>query len=96
MVMEYIPDGDIRRYLQDNQLTFKDKLDQLNHIAEGLKAIHEQGLIHHDFHAGNILNKRYKHNNDCYITDLGLCRPVDKINDGKIYGVLPYVAPEVL
>jgi serine/threonine protein kinase len=28
---------------------------------------------------------------------LGLCRPAsEQSNDGKIYGVLPYVAPEVL
>ncbi|CAI2193212.1 9012_t:CDS:1, partial [Funneliformis geosporum] len=34
------------------------------------------------------------------ITDLGLCQPANKrhLHDGKwqIYGVLPYVAPEVL
>jgi len=37
------------------------------------------------------LNKR-----GCFITDLGLSRPVNKVNDSQIYGVLPYVAPEVL
>jgi len=25
-----------------------------------------------------------------------LCRPASEVEDGKIYGVLPYVAPEVL
>jgi Protein tyrosine and serine/threonine kinase len=29
MVMDYIKDGDLRKFLKDNQLTFKDKLDQL-------------------------------------------------------------------
>src|SRR4051794_8427239 len=32
----------------------------------------------------------------CFITDLGLCRPVNETDDNKIYGILPYVAPEVL
>src|SRR5207302_700057 len=32
----------------------------------------------------------------CYITDLGLSRPVNETDDGKVYGVMPYVAPEVL
>src|SRR5205085_12557846 len=33
---------------------------------------------------------------DHYITDLGLCKPADENTDNNIYGVLPYVAPEVL
>ena len=31
-----------------------------------------------------------------YITDLGLCGPVDDESSGKIYGIIPYIAPEVL
>src|SRR6185312_4532531 len=31
-----------------------------------------------------------------YISDLGLSRPVSETNKDKIYGILPYVAPEVL
>ncbi|GBC39390.1 kinase-like domain-containing protein [Rhizophagus irregularis DAOM 181602=DAOM 197198] len=58
--------------------------------------IHDKGLIHHDFHCGNILNDSLS----VYITDLGLCQPVNvksyQNSNKKIYGVLPYVAPEVL
>ncbi|GET66327.1 kinase-like domain-containing protein [Rhizophagus irregularis DAOM 181602=DAOM 197198] len=54
------------------------------------------GLIHRDFHCGNIL----KEDNYALITDLGLCRPANvkpSQNECKeLYGVLPYVAPEVL
>src|SRR6185369_17041449 len=32
----------------------------------------------------------------CYITDLGLCGPVDDESSGKVYGIIPYIAPEVL
>src|SRR5437588_7873841 len=32
----------------------------------------------------------------CDITDLGLCGPVDDESSGKIYGIIPYIAPEVL
>ena len=66
-------------------------------IAYGLKEIHEKGLIHHDFHCGNILSNFESH---AYITDLGLCQPanVKSTQDGnkKRFGVLPYVAPEIL
>jgi len=55
-------------------------------------------LIHRDFHPGNVL---WSYNNvlntKFFITDLGLSRPAnEKDKEGKIYGVLPYVAPEVL
>src|SRR6266511_4446872 len=33
---------------------------------------------------------------DCYITDLGLCGPVDDESSGKIYGIISYIAPEIL
>src|SRR6185369_12610399 len=46
------------------------------------------GLIHRDFHSGNVLCNRT--HNLSYIT----ANEEDK--EEKIYGVLPYVAPEVL
>ena len=62
-----------------------------------MKSIHEQGLTHRDFHSGNILNQSSQGSNMCYITDLGLCRPTNEVDKkNKVYGVLPYVAPEVL
>ena len=46
------------------------------YIANGLDDIHKCGLIHHDFHGGNILcDKRFS-----YITDLGLCKPANEKN----------------
>ena len=32
----------------------------------------------------------------CYITDLGLCGPVDEESSNKIYGIVSYIAPEIL
>ncbi|CFW92770.1 putative Non-specific protein-tyrosine kinase [endosymbiont DhMRE of Dentiscutata heterogama] len=92
MVIDYIPDGNLRKYLSENRLEFEDKLYQLYTIAFGLEAIHGKGLVHHDFHPGNILVDDL----ECYIIDFGLSRSVDERGDDKLYGVLPYVAPEVL
>jgi serine/threonine protein kinase len=101
MIMQYIPEGDLRKYLDNNykKLTFMSKLDQLIDITAGLKSIHEKGLFHKDFHSGNILNEvvfnigKYR----SYITDLGLSRPANKDDDGtEVFGRLPYVSPEVL
>ncbi|CAI2180776.1 11478_t:CDS:2 [Funneliformis geosporum] len=89
----------ILKYLDNSNFTevFLQELDILHNIAVGLKIIHQDGLIHKDLHPGNILKDDFS---DCYIADFGLCKPVDeqsvKQDDQKIYGVLPYVAPEVL
>jgi len=92
MVMQYIEGGDLRKYLKNKNLSFKDKLLRLVNIAQGLKDIHQKNLVHQDFHSGNILNSDIQ----SFITDLGLCKPVNEINKDEVYGVLPYVAPEVL
>src|SRR5437764_3720807 len=61
-------------------------------LCESLYRIHEKDLIHCDFHSGNILIE----GNACLITDLGLCGPVDEESSNKIYGIVSYIAPEVL
>src|SRR6185369_101985 len=57
---------------------------------------HKQGLIHCDFHHGNILSS---YGSILSISDLGLCKPIEYFKSefkDDIYGVLPFVAPEVL
>src|SRR5947208_11898019 len=58
-------------------------------------AIHEKNYIHHDLHSGNIFSYTFSVS---VIGDLGLCQQVvdKKGNPNKIYGVIPYLAPEVL
>src|ERR1051325_4302758 len=97
MVMQYAQYGSLRQHLNKsfNLLSWRDKLYNLEFISYGLEKIHEKGLIHHDFHCGNILLTGIS----SQITDLGLCKPANATHqsgDKKIYGVLPYVAPEVL
>ncbi|CAG8453126.1 10885_t:CDS:2 [Racocetra fulgida] len=111
MIMHYFEGGNLRQYLTNynSRLSFGDKLGLLYTMANGLFYIHFNGLIHRDFHPGNILN-RYSEELSfecirpnkttqyigCYVTDLGLCKPLNEANDDEsIYGVLPYVAPEI-
>ena len=96
-VMDYMEDGSLQNYLTKDfkNLKWKQKINILKQIIEGLKDIHEKEIIHHDFHSGNIL-LRY---NNSYIADLGLsCTSSQKSSSNKndICGVLPYIAPEVL
>lgn len=99
MVIPYINEGDLRKFLANhfNELNFRDKVEQLAQIAATLSEIHSQNLVHKDFHPGNILVRKDESNDFVpFITDLGLSRPANETDQGKIYGVLPYVAPEVL
>ncbi|RGB41757.1 kinase-like domain-containing protein, partial [Rhizophagus diaphanus] len=73
------------------------KLHMIYEIIWGLDNIHRQNLIHCDFHDGNILNHNDEDKVKIYISDLGLCRPVKSLfKKDDIYGVIPFMAPEVL
>ena len=99
MVLQYAENGSLRNYLNLNTLSWKDKLYSLQEIARGLNKIHNNELTHRDLHIGNILHDSVSNYVYTYITDMGLCKPADYNaleNSKKIYGVLPYVAPEIL
>ena len=57
-------------------------------------------MVHRDLHTGNILffinNINIFSNNVLSISDMGLCGEVGNIDETKIYGVMPYVAPITL
>ncbi|GES88176.1 kinase-like domain-containing protein [Rhizophagus clarus] len=95
MVLYYCDDGNLRNYLNlaDYYIGYGNKIYKLQQIARGLLNIHNAGKVHKDFHLGNILHdKGYP-----YISDLGMCQPANEQTAVKgIYGVLPYIAPEVL
>ncbi|RIB19009.1 kinase-like domain-containing protein [Gigaspora rosea] len=100
IVFQYANKGSLHKFLSLNfrVLNWKIKLKQLVDISKNLIKVHDAEYFHGDFHSGNILQNQYI-NGDLisYIADLGLSRKKDEsyLEDG-IYGVLPYVAPEVL
>ncbi|POG62472.1 kinase-like domain-containing protein [Rhizophagus irregularis DAOM 181602=DAOM 197198] len=95
MVIKYYDDGNLRNYLNKskNFIYFNLKNDQLRQIARGLLDIHNAERVHKDFHSGNILFEIAP-----YISDLGMCQPANTkqtVKEEGIYGVLPYMAPEM-
>ncbi|RIA85659.1 kinase-like domain-containing protein [Glomus cerebriforme] len=61
--------------------------------------MHRKQKIHCDIHTGNVLflsNSIDEFGNCITISDMGLCGEVENIDETKIYGVMPYVAPEIL
>lgn len=64
-------------------------------VAEGLAAVHDQGVIHRDLKPGNVL---LDSSGDAYLTDFGLARWQDDAEhltaDGVVIGTPAYMAPE--
>jgi serine/threonine protein kinase len=113
MVLEYAEGGTFNNYLVKNHESFDwlKGLSALANIINGLNEIHQNHIVHRNFHIGNILftkmdpddkdyiNYNYNHINDRYeacISDIGLFRKIGDTDKTNIYGVMPYVAPEVL
>ena len=94
MVLLYVQEGNLRNYLQKNhsKLTLNDRIAIFRGLCQSLYFIHEKDFVHCDLHSGNILIQ----GGSCYITDFGLCGPVDEKSSGKIYGIVSYIAPEIL
>ncbi|POG65182.1 kinase-like domain-containing protein [Rhizophagus irregularis DAOM 181602=DAOM 197198] len=95
MILEYCKDGNLRNYYLNNESDYYSKISKLHQITRGLLDIHNSGKVHKDFHSGNIL-----HSYRPLISDLGMCQPANNekqsVKQEGIYGVLPYMAPEVL
>ncbi|RHZ87180.1 hypothetical protein Glove_40g87 [Diversispora epigaea] len=102
MVLQYAKGGNLREYLKINfnNINWKQKLDNLYELSINLKNIHELDIVHQDFHPGNILSHDFKNTSHMQISDFGLSKIIganpNNPEKKNIFGVLPYIAPEVL
>jgi serine/threonine protein kinase len=95
LVLQYIENGDLRKYLRRtaNLITWDQRLNKIYDICLALSNIHVHRLVHKDLHPGNI----FIDFTFAYIGDFGFCMPANENSTKKnIYGVLPYMAPEIL
>ncbi|EXX61676.1 uncharacterized protein OCT59_016029 [Rhizophagus irregularis] len=95
MIIEFADKGNLRSILLNNfnDFMWKNKIRLLWVILYDLNNLHNSGYLHKDFHSGNVLKTR----DNEYISDFGLSGPVnEQKSDDKVYGVMPYIAPEVL
>ncbi|RHZ85056.1 hypothetical protein Glove_71g149 [Diversispora epigaea] len=100
MVLEYAKDGNLREYLKINfnNINWLQKLYNLRELSDRLMNIHRLDIVHQDFHPGNILSSDF--NSNLKITDFGLSKLIGANSNNpkkkNIFGILPYIAPEVL
>jgi serine/threonine protein kinase len=97
IITKYYESGDLRNHITNDfyNISWFRKLIKLQYILNGLKNMHEANIIHRDYHSGNILVAT----GETPITsDLGISKSAtEPLNDDdeEIYGIIPYVAPEI-
>ena len=103
LILPFMENGSLRSYLNQNfnSLTWDEKLNIMETISSGLNYIHDKYLMHKDLHLGNVLQSEgISFYDNTYISDFGFCKSADEnssnSNNKKIYGVMPYMAPEIL
>ncbi|RHZ75601.1 hypothetical protein Glove_212g161 [Diversispora epigaea] len=102
MVLKYANDGNFREYLKINfnNINWKQKLLNILYLSEKLTRIHRLDVVHQDFHPGNILSSNFEDSSNIAISDFGLSKLIEEnpnnLEKKNIFGVLPYIAPEVL
>ncbi|POG63962.1 kinase-like domain-containing protein [Rhizophagus irregularis DAOM 181602=DAOM 197198] len=97
IITEYHELGDLTHYVTNDffNISWKGKLEMLFGIAVGINKIHAANVIHKDYHTGNIfVSSSYTRTTT---GDLGLSKSsLNDDEDNEVYGIIPYVAPEVL
>ncbi|PKC61429.1 kinase-like protein [Rhizophagus irregularis] len=87
MIIQFANEGNLSGILSNNfnNIMWRNKINYLTNILIDLQDLHELGYCHKDFHSA-------------YISDFGLSGPANeqKSDDKIVYGVMPYIAPEVL
>ena len=102
LILPFMENGSLRSYLNKNfnSITWNQKLGIIYSISKGLISLHIKNFMHKDLHLGNVLQSENITIYGTSISDFGFCKPVDEIssnsNNRNTYGVLPYMAPEIL
>jgi serine/threonine protein kinase len=101
IITNYYESGDLTHYISNNffNISWKIKLKKLLNMIEGLKYLHNSNIIHQDYHSGNIFNieTKGKYKTSAITGDFGISKSAtgSSDNDNEVYGIIPYVAPEV-
>ncbi|RGB41717.1 kinase-like domain-containing protein [Rhizophagus diaphanus] len=93
IITEFADQGNLRDFLSTkfNSFLWKDKIELLSDLLLNLSHLHKSGYFHKNLHSGNILMI----DGCAHISDFALSGSIND-QDNKVYGVLPFIAPEVL
>ena len=91
--MAYYEGESLRQKIKKGPLTFEESLNIFFHLARGLKAAHEEKIIHRDIKPGNIL---ITEKGETKIVDFGLAKlaGVELTKSTSSKGTIAYMCPE--
>lgn len=97
IVMPFLPGGTLRtRIRRGGAMPLQEVCRDLKDIASALDYIHNQGIIHRDIKASNVLLNA---DGRCYLSDFGIARIASEATQltstGNVLGTVDYVAPEL-
>lgn len=74
LVMEFVDGQNLQQHLRENIVPYARRMRWLSQIAQGLAVAHDEGIIHRDLKAENILVNR---RGEVRISDLGIAKSQD-------------------
>ena len=96
IVMPFMEGGTLRTRIRQSPLSLDEACRVLKDIADALDYIHQQGIVHRDIKASNVLldgQGRY------YLSDFGIARISTDATQltitGNVLGTVDYIAPEL-
>ena len=96
LVMPFIDGGTLRSRIRRGPLLLSEACRAIQDIASALDYIHNQGVIHRDIKASNVL---MSDDGSCFLTDFGIARITSDAthltSTGNVLGTVDYVAPEL-
>ncbi|POG66832.1 kinase-like domain-containing protein [Rhizophagus irregularis DAOM 181602=DAOM 197198] len=102
IITNYYKSGDLTHYISKDflNISWRIKLIKLRGMIKGLEILHKENIVHQDYHSGNIFVRNS--NNDYFLAsvvtgDFGISKSAIETSDddNEVYGIIPYVAPEV-
>lgn len=93
LAMEFLEGKDLKELIKEGQLTFDQKLDIMEQLADGLGFAHARDIVHRDLKPGNI---HVQATGQVKILDFGLARlgGSDLTRTGIVMGTPNYMSPE--
>ncbi len=105
LVTEYVDGGTLKTWMRSESRTWRQGVELLVGVADGLAVAHAAGVVHRDVKPDNILVSTH---GDATLADFGLARLFEAISDatatpsggkvhtqpGMIVGTIAYMSPE--
>lgn len=95
IVFQYINGQELQDYIEVTDLSDNQKFDIARSLADGLLAAHEQGIIHRDVKAGNIMISSKGRVKILDFGIAGLLEANDLMHTAEQLGTASYMAPEL-